>query len=239
MFIKKDTYGVGTGRLRKLRVLSAIIVGCCVLFINTAGVAANGSVHTESEKKPEPIAEGEVSAALLAEVGTGRVVYEYNSEEKLPAAGLTRLAALVSVCKGFDEGRLKPGDAVSVSEKAAGIGGTTAFLKAGEQMDAETMLLAAVMVNAGDATHSLALAAAGSESAAVQEINACMAGIGVETNFSEICGAGEKLSASELAKIGAALTASESYCKFGTKFYEKSNTTPERAQRSLQIRTNW
>ena len=87
MFIKKDTYGVGTGRLRKLRVLSAIIVGCCVLFINTAGVAANGSVHTESEKKPEPIAEGEVSAALLAEVGTGRVVYEYNSEEKLPAAG--------------------------------------------------------------------------------------------------------------------------------------------------------
>lgn len=109
MFIKKDTYGVGTGRLRKLRVLSAIIVGCCVLFINTAGVAANGSVHTESEKKPEPIAEGEVSAALLAEVGTGRVVYEYNSEEKLPAAGLTRLAALVSVCKGFDEGRLKPG----------------------------------------------------------------------------------------------------------------------------------
>lgn len=153
MFIKKDTYGVGTGRLRKLRVLSAIIVGCCVLFINTAGVAANGSVHTESEKKPEPIAEGEVSAALLAEVGTGRVVYEYNSEEKLPAAGLTRLAALVSVCKGFDEGRLKPGDAVSVSEKAAGIGGTTAFLKAGEQMDAETMLLAAVMINAGDATH--------------------------------------------------------------------------------------
>ena len=152
MFIKKDTYGVGTGRLRKLRVLSAIIVGCCVLFINTAGVAANGSVYTESEKKPEPIAEGEVSAALLAEVGTGRVVYEYNSEEKLPAAGLTRLAALVSVCKGFDEGRLKPGDAVSVSEKAAGIGGTTAFLKAGEQMDAETMLLAAVMINAGDAT---------------------------------------------------------------------------------------
>ena len=119
MFIKKDTYGVGTGRLRKLRVLSAIIVGCCVLFINTAGVAANGSVNTESEKKPEPIAEGEISAALLAEVGTGRVVYEYNSEEKLPAAGLTRLAALVSVCKGFDEGRLKPGDAVSVSEKAA------------------------------------------------------------------------------------------------------------------------
>lgn len=117
MFIKKDTYGVGTGRLRKLRVLSAIIVGCCVLFINTAGVAANGSVHTESEKKPEPIAEGEVSAALLAEVGTGRVVYEYNSEEKLPAAGLTRLAALVSVCKGFDEGRLKPGGAFLSAKK--------------------------------------------------------------------------------------------------------------------------
>ena len=55
MFIKKDKYGVGTGRLRKLRVLSAIIVGCCVLFINTAGVAANGSVNAESEKKPEPI----------------------------------------------------------------------------------------------------------------------------------------------------------------------------------------
>ncbi len=65
MFIKKDTYGVGTGQLRKLRVLSAIIVGCCVLFINTAGVAANGSVHTESEKKPEPIAECVVEWAMV------------------------------------------------------------------------------------------------------------------------------------------------------------------------------
>ena len=171
MFIKKDKYGVGTGRLRKLRVLSAIIVGCCVLFINTAGVAANGSVNAESEKKPEPIAEGEVSAALLAEVGTGRVVYEYNSEEKLPAAGLTRLAALVSVCKGFDEGRLKPGDAVSVSEYAASMGGSQVFLEPGETQTVDTMIKCISVASANDAAVAMAEYVAGSEQAFVDQMN--------------------------------------------------------------------
>lgn len=222
MFVKKHAYRGKKGFCRGIKNTLIALAVCFALTADTAAFAAAGDFsENKSANPPAPDAVGEVRAALLAEIGTGRVLFEQNAEEKLPVAGLTRLAALVTVCEGFDEGRLKAGEAVSVSEKAAKIGGTTAFLKAGEQMNAEQMLLAAVMINAGDATHSLALAAAGSETAAVQAINERMAELGVKTALTEICGAGEKFSAAELSKIGAALAASEAYCSRGTKFYEK------------------
>ena len=191
----------------------------CILVLCLALTPVGVRGETEDSRKAQQLIEA--PGAVLMEKETGTVIYSRDPDTRRSPASITKIMTLLLIFDALEKGQIHLEDAVSVSEKAAGIGGTTAFLKAGEQMDAETMLLAAVMINAGDATHSLALAAAGSESAAVQEVNACMAGIGVETNFSEICGAGEKLSASELAKIGAALTASESYRKFGTKFYEK------------------
>lgn len=167
----------------------------------------------------EPTA-GNVSAAFLTEINSGSVLFEKSAGQKLPAAGLSRLPALLVICEAFDASEIGRDALVTVDDKAAKIGGTTAFLRAGEQIDAASLLLAVVMINAGDATHALACAACGSEAAAVERINSRLAELGVECTYADICGAGQLFSANELAAIGAALIKSDTYRGLGTKYYE-------------------
>lgn len=163
---------------------------------------------------------GEVKAALLAEATDGRVLYGYNEETAYSIAGLSRLPALLVICEAFDNGELSDDTLVSVSDKASRIGGTTAFLAPGEQMRAEDMLLAAVVINAGDAIHSLACAATGSESAAIERIGLRLGQLDIQVNYSDICGTGVLLSAHDIAKIGVEILKTKSYNRFGTRYYE-------------------
>lgn len=177
--------------------------------------------YAKAEQSAPSVDIGTARAALLIDEASGKMLFEANSAEKLPAAGLTRLAALTVICDAFDSGAIAEDTAVSVDETAARIGGTTAFLRAGERMDANSLLLASVMINAGDATHALACAAFGGESSAASAINYRLAGLGVSAVYSDICGSGQSLSAMELASIARELIKSPTYSKYGTKFYER------------------
>ncbi len=177
--------------------------------------------YAKAEQSTPSVDIGSARAALLIDEASGKTLFEANAAEKLPAAGLTRLAALTVICDAFDSGAIAGDTEVSVDETASRIGGTTAFLRAGERMDANSLLLASVMINAGDATHALACAAFGGESNAVAAINSRLAGLGVSAVYSDICGAGQSLSAMELASIARGLIKNQTYSKYGTKFYER------------------
>ncbi len=160
------------------------------------------------------------AAALLIELNTKTVLFEKNADKKLPAAGLSRLPALLVISEAFDAGEIGKDASVTVGGASAGIGGTTAFLREGERIDAGSLLLAAVMINAGDAIHALACAVCGSEGAAAGRINARMAELGIDCVYSDICGQDQFFTAKELASLGEALTASDTFSQFGTKYYE-------------------
>lgn len=122
--------------------------------------AVSSICYANAERQPTSSVDiGTARAALLIDEASGKTLFEANAAEKLPVAGLTRLAALLVICDAFDSGAIGVDAVVSVDETASRIGGTTAFLRAGESMDANSLLLAAVMINAGDATHALASAA--------------------------------------------------------------------------------
>ena len=163
---------------------------------------------------------GTARAILVIDAASGRTVLEKNAGAELPAAGLTRLAALLAVCEAFDCGSISVSDTVGVSSAASRIGGTTAFLRTGESIGAESLILAAAMINAGDALHALAEAAFGSETGAVMRINERLASLGAGGDFDSICGEGHALSAMELAAIGAALIKSPTFQKYGSRTYE-------------------
>lgn len=160
----------------------------------------------------------EARAFLVIEASSLAPVMEKASGEKLPAAGLSRLAALLLICEAFDHGEAEPSVTVTVGEAASRIGGTTAFLRPNERIDAGSLLLAGCMINAGDAIHALAEALFGS--AAVDRINARMRQLGVEAVYTDICGRDILLSAAELARIGGALMKSPTYAEYGSKTYE-------------------
>ncbi|MBR5948001.1 MAG: D-alanyl-D-alanine carboxypeptidase [Clostridia bacterium] len=191
-------------------ILCMVCAACPICYSTFAEPSKSACVDT-----------GTAKAALIIDASSGKVLFERNASEKLQVGGLTRLAALLVICDAFDGGAIVGDTIVSIDETASRIGGTTAFLRAGENMDANSLMLAAAMINAGDATHALASAVFGGESNGIASINARLAGLGVGAVYSDICGAGQSFSAVELAALARELIKSPTYSKYGTKFYER------------------
>ena len=69
-------------------------------------------------------------SAYLVDYQTGTVVFEKNADERLPIASMTKLASLSVVFDYLSKGIIKENDLVTVTETAAAVGGSSAFLDA-------------------------------------------------------------------------------------------------------------
>ena len=68
-------------------------------------------------------------SCLLMEAETGTVLYEFNADEPLPPASVTKIMTLLLVMEAVDDGRLGWEDMVQTSEHAASMGGSQVFLE--------------------------------------------------------------------------------------------------------------
>ena len=76
--------------------------------------------------------EEETAAAILIEADSGEVLFEVNPDERLPIASVTKVMTLLLIMEALDEGRISLSDTVAVSEYAASMGGSQAFMEQGE-----------------------------------------------------------------------------------------------------------
>ena len=76
-------------------------------------------------------------SAVLMDAATGEVLVAKNENEALPPASVTKIMTLLLVMEAVDEGRVSLTDTVTVSERAAAMGGSQVFLKVGEEMSLE------------------------------------------------------------------------------------------------------
>ena len=153
--------------------------------------------------------ETEAGSAVLMEKETGTVLYEDHAHDKLEPASVTKVMTLLLVMEAIDSGRLKLDDMVTVSARAASMGGSQVYLKEGEQMTVDDMLKAVAVVSGNDAAVALAEHLAGSESAFVERMNQRARELGMEdTNFLNCTGlpaAGHLTSAYDIALMSRAL----------------------------------
>lgn len=117
------------------------------------------------------VSNGDAKALLLMEYSTGRVLFAENELEHLPIASVTKVISTLLVAEAIDEGRIKLDDSVTVSEYAAGMGGSQVFLEAGETMSVEDLLKSVIVVSANDATVALGEYICGSETAFIAAMN--------------------------------------------------------------------
>jgi len=123
-------------------------------------------------------------SAILMDAATGKVLFEYNADEALPPASVTKVMTLLLVFEAIDSGALKLTDMVTASETAASMGGTQIFLEVGEKMSVEDLIKSVVISSANDAACALAEHIAGSESAFVAKMNERARELGMTgTNF--------------------------------------------------------
>ncbi|MEG1857418.1 MAG: D-alanyl-D-alanine carboxypeptidase family protein [Pseudoflavonifractor sp.] len=122
----------------------------------------------------------DAAAALLMEKETGEILFAQNEHSKLEPASVTKVMTLLLVMEALDGGRLNMEDMVSVSARAAGMGGSQVYMKEGEQFTVHDMLKCVAVVSGNDAAVALAEHIAGSEEEFTARMNRRAAALGME-----------------------------------------------------------
>lgn len=123
-------------------------------------------------------------AAVLMDVGTGKVLMSMNADEKLYPASVTKIMTLLLVTEALDSGKITLDDTVTASSSAASKGGSQIWLKEGEQMTVEELLKATAVYSANDACTALGELLAGSDEAFTAMINERARQLGMKNTHS-------------------------------------------------------
>ncbi|MDQ2694709.1 MAG: D-alanyl-D-alanine carboxypeptidase [Pseudomonadota bacterium] len=106
-----------------------------------------------------------VRSFLLEDFYSGRVLAEQAADERMEPASITKLMTAYVVYQAIEEGRVKPADLVTISEKAWRMEGSRMFVEVGTQVSVEDLIRGMVIQSGNDATVALAEHTAGSEGA--------------------------------------------------------------------------
>lgn len=109
--------------------------------------------------------------AILMEQKTGKILYEYNSHEKLRPASVTKVMTILLIMESLSNGTINLDDNVPCSQKASNMGGSQIWLDTTETLTVNEMLKAICVVSANDCCVAMAEYIAGSEELFVELMN--------------------------------------------------------------------
>ena len=123
-------------------------------------------------------------SAVLMEIETGQVLYEYNAHEKRAPASMTKIMTMKLILDAISNNSFKMDDILTTSEYASSMGGSQIFLAPNEQMKVEDLFKSMVIASANDAAVVLAEKVSGSEESFAKKMNHTAKTLGCNnTNF--------------------------------------------------------
>ena len=132
----------------------------------------------------------QAKAAALLDGRTGQVLYEKNGSQRALIASTTKIMTGLLVCE-----QPKLDREVTVPAAAAGLEGSSMYLRCGETISLRALLYGMMLHSGNDAALALAISLCGSEQAFVRQMNCRAVGI-------EVVSAGDDFSATEVEKLG-------------------------------------
>ena len=191
--------------------LFVILFQMCFIFFFY--IHSNLSYATSAQEFPDISAK----SGLLIEYNSGNVIYEKNASERLPIASMTKLATLAVVFDYLDKGVIKENDITRVSETAAAVGGSSAFLDSGSSYKVSDLIKSVIIASANDSSVALAECVAGTEEVFVSKMNKFAKALNLQnTNFENCTGlpsSNHYSSASDIAMIYKSMCNNEIYKK--------------------------
>lgn len=131
----------------------------------------------------------EARAWMLLDASSGQVLAARNEDQKLAPASLTKMMTAYVVFEAIKSGKLKSGQSLKVSERAASAAGARMFARAGQEIKLDDLLMALIVQSGNDAALVLAEGVAGSEEAFVGMMNAQAKKLGLDsTRFANATG---------------------------------------------------
>ena len=89
-------------------------------------------------------------SAIIIEYSTGKILYEFNSHEKMAPASMTKMMSLLLIMEAIDNGTLKWNDMITVSSNASSMGGSQILLETGEEMSVEDLVKGVSIASGND-----------------------------------------------------------------------------------------
>lgn len=200
--------------------LSILFSLCIRTFAVNGGksTAENASIYASAEIEFDY----DVNSAYLIEASTGKVLYAKNEFNAASPASVTKVMTLLLVCEALEKGKYKLDDVVTISAKAASMGGSQVFLEEGETITVEELIKSTVIASGNDASVALAELTAGSEAAFVKMMNQRAAELGLNnTNFENTTGLDDTTTkhyscASDIGKMSRELIQHEIILKYSS-----------------------
>lgn len=159
-------------------------------------------------------------SAILCEASTGQVIFEKNADERRPVASVNKVMTILLTLEAVDEGRVSLEDQVTVSPRAASMGGSQAFLDAGERYKLSELLKTVIVASANDSAVALAEHLAGTEESFVRQMNARAEELGLtNTHYANCTGLPVQehyTTARDVAKLSAQLDLHPIYYRYST-----------------------
>lgn len=150
--------------------------------------------------------------AVVMDAATGRMLYEHEAHTRCLIASTTKIMTGLLICEDCDLTK-----EISVPPEAAGIEGSSVYLKAGERVRMEDLLYGMMLQSGNDAAASLAIAHSGSIEDFASKMNEKAAQLGLEdTHFANPHGLDAEdnyATAADLAHLAAAAMENETFAR--------------------------
>lgn len=205
-------------RLSALAAFLALVAFLVPLLLLAPGARAQEDAAAPLEGDvPIPLT---CPSLILTEAGTGQVIFERNADEQRPVASVTKVMTILLTLEAIDEGRVKTGDAVTVSQHAMSMGGSQAFLEAGHSYPLGELLKSMIVASANDSAVALAEHLCGTEDAFVRRMNERAAELGLTgthyVNCTGLPAQGHYTTARDVAALSAQLDRHPLYYQYST-----------------------
>ena len=184
--------------IHKLKIKMILILALCLTLMpigifagesSDINVISSGN-ETEGAVLPTSITGGAIGmtvdakSAILIDAGSGTVLFEQNSHDKLPPASVTKVMTMLLIMDAVDNGQISLKDQVTISERAASMGGSQMYMEPGEQHDLETLMKGIAIASANDGCVAAAEYHSGSVEIFVENMNKKAKELGMkDTNF--------------------------------------------------------
>ncbi len=178
---------------------------------------------------------------LLLDYSTGQALASYNPDDRVEPASLTKLMTAYVVLGALKEGRLKPDQALPVSERAWKTPGSRMFIEPRKPVTVDELLRGMIVQSGNDACIALAEAVAGSEEAFAQMMNREAQRLGLKaTRFANATGLSDPQhysTARDLGALAAALIRDhpEHYPLYALREYTYNRITQANRNRLLWL----
>lgn len=123
----------------------------------------------------------DIRAAVVGDSATGEVFYQYNGDETVEIASVTKIMTYLLAREAIAEGRASLDDLVIVSRNAATTEGSALGLREGDEYVLETLMNAIMIASGNDAAVAIAEHIAGTEEAFIQAMHDKATQLGITT----------------------------------------------------------